>query len=187
MYVASAAPEIVRDVADEKARQVDDVAAHVAERSGTGQTPLIAPCEGDLRTGRVVGQVARGEMLDLAERPVLNQLLNCRDRRRATQIESDAMHHSGALRGAQHAQRFLRRQRERLFAQHVLAALQQRLDRGRVLKVRQRHHDQVDVLRVGHRLPIRSRPIEPPPDLRIRRQAGVRIGDDRQSDLGRRR
>ena len=116
------------DLADEVAREVDDVGAEIADRAGPGLRRIEAP-------GALVGlpapglQVAGPEVDDVAELAGLQQLPHEAHRGDEAVVEAAHVRDAGLLGLLPHPMRLLRREAERLLAEDVLA-VPRRLDAG---------------------------------------------------------
>ena len=152
-------------------RQVDDVRADVAERTGAGLVLLQPPRHGRGRVGDPVLQVLGAHVPDVAEPAVGDELAGQRDRRHPAVGEADHRPHAvggGLGGGLGHRLGLGDGVGQRLLAQHVLAGLE-RGDRDLGVGVTGRADvDQVDVVALDHAAPVGlgARPAQP---LRRRR------------------
>ena len=147
-----------RDLADQVAREVDDVRAEVAERAGPGLGRIEAP-RALVRIPAPGLEVTRPEMDDVAELSGVEELADEAHGGHEAVVEPAHVHDAGPLGLLPHPVRLLRRETERLLAQDVLAVprrLDTRLgvDRVRPAVVEELYPVVGDLLApVGDRLP----------------------------------
>ena len=148
-------PPTVVDLADEVAREVDDVRGEVAERARARARRVEAP---DL-VGRVapVLEVAAAEVPEVAELAGLDQLPREPDGRDEAVVERAHVLHARGGDAAPDLEALVRVAAERLLAYDVLSRLGGRDRRLRVQVVRAEVVEEAD-LRVGDELPPVARP-----------------------------
>ncbi len=185
--IVSIVPETgLQLLAGDVLREVDDVGADIAERTGTGEVLLQPPSQRHRRVDEPVLQVDRAHLVDLAHLACAHQVTG--EGGRGHPAVGVAEHRPDtlrgrALRGRRHRLRLFDGVGEGLLAEHVLAGVERR---DRDLRVRVTRGDDVDDLDVvpgDHVAPV-GRALGPAPLLGGRGD-GFRIPADH--DIHRRR
>ena len=130
-------------------REVDDVGADVAERTGARLVLLQPPDQRELRVDDPVLQVLRPHVADRPEPALGRRAAGQGDRRHPAVGEADHRAHAARLRpprGVGHVDRLVDGVGERLLAQHVLAGLERRDGDVGVRVARRADVDEVDVV-----------------------------------------
>ena len=111
-----------RDVAQEVARHVDHVGAHVRDDAGAAAGSLVPPRERGRGIDLPVGEVGHPPVADLAEVALVDQALQIAERGGEPERERDHVHPArGAVGGVGQRPGLRIRDRQRLLAEDVLA------------------------------------------------------------------
>ena len=172
------------EFADEVTPQINDVRIDVAVDAAAAGLLLQPPVQRKFRVGQPVLRVTRVKMKNPAQRAFANHPLRQRDGRDAPVIVADHVDDLRLVRGGEHRLGLLDVQRERLFAQDVLAVFHRGNRHFRVQIVRRDDVHDVNQRRLDDFMPVRRGFL--PAELRAGRlhSGGMASANRVQLDVG---
>ena len=136
--------------------KIDDMRPQVSQRAAARRRLLQPPDHRQIVVRHhPLLQIHCAEVVDLPQQTGINQLANLTDRRHEAIVEGHHVLHIRLLHSLQHALGLIRCTRQRLLAQNVLAPLSRQNTRIRVRVIRPAVVEELNVIVVQHRSPVR--------------------------------